>query len=273
MRLIMTLLVRNEEDIIEANLRFHRAQGVDFFIVTDNGSEDSTLGILKRYEDKGWLHLIHESDDDYDQSKWVTRMARIASVQYDADWIINNDADEFWYPTQADLKAVLESVPSDVGYLVVERINYLPRSVETGEPFWRRLTIRERVSLNYHGDVLPGKVCHRASPTVIVSQGNHGVEGVSGTLSTTNEVQILHFPLRGYQQFENKIRLGGAAYERNTRVGPDAGRRWRDHYREYLAGNLPTVYREQVPTDQEIQSGLQHGRYVEDLRLMRFFEP
>ena len=49
MRLAMTLLVRDEADIIEANLRYHRAQGVDFFVVGDNGSEDGTLEILERY--------------------------------------------------------------------------------------------------------------------------------------------------------------------------------------------------------------------------------
>ena len=46
-KLAMTLIVRNEADIIEDNLRYHRAQGVDFFIVLDNGSTDGTLEILE----------------------------------------------------------------------------------------------------------------------------------------------------------------------------------------------------------------------------------
>jgi hypothetical protein len=272
MRLIMTLLVRNEEDIIEANLNFHRAQGVDFFIVTDNGSEDSTLEILEHYAEMGWLHLIHESDDDYDQSKWVTRMARAACIQFGADWVINNDADEFWYPIHGSLKTVLESAPKDASSLIVERTNFLPRSGETDDPFWRKLTVRERNTLNHQGKVLPGKVCHRASPTVFVSQGNHGIRNVPGKLVTTQDIQILHFPLRSYDQFERKIRFGGAAYERNTKVGSNAGRHWRDQYQQFLAGRLPAVYREQLPTDKDVQAGLQEGLYVEDLRLMQFFE-
>lgn len=39
MKLVMTLLVRNEADVIETNLEYHLAQGVDFVIVTDHGSE------------------------------------------------------------------------------------------------------------------------------------------------------------------------------------------------------------------------------------------
>jgi hypothetical protein len=272
MRLIMTLLVRNEEDIIEANLRFHRAQGVDYFIVTDNGSEDSTLEILEYYAARDWLHLIHEGEDDYDQSKWVTRMARAACAQFSADWVINNDADEFWFPLHGNLKTVLDLVPSDVGSLAVERTNFIPRIIETNDPFWKRLTIRERVSLNREGASLPGKILHKASPEVTVNQGNHGIQNVPGSHITTKAIQILHFPLRSYKQFEIKIKFGGAAYERNTKVGPNAGRHWRTQYREYLAGNLPAVYSQQVPTDQAVQVGLREGQYVEDLRLKRFFE-
>jgi hypothetical protein len=53
MQLVMTLLVRDEEDVLRANIDFHRAQGVDFFIVTDNRSEDSTPDIIRAYEQQG----------------------------------------------------------------------------------------------------------------------------------------------------------------------------------------------------------------------------
>ncbi len=50
MKLVMTLLVRNEEEILEANLDYHLAQGVSFVIVTDHGSTDATPEILEGYE-------------------------------------------------------------------------------------------------------------------------------------------------------------------------------------------------------------------------------
>ena len=46
MKLVMTLLVRDEEDILAQNLEHHLAQGVDFFVVTDNGSIERTPDIL-----------------------------------------------------------------------------------------------------------------------------------------------------------------------------------------------------------------------------------
>ena len=48
-RIVMTLLVKNEEDMIERHLQYHKQMGVDAFIVTDNNSTDHTPEILARY--------------------------------------------------------------------------------------------------------------------------------------------------------------------------------------------------------------------------------
>ena len=52
MKIIMTLLVRDEEDVLRQNIDFHLSQGVDFIIATDNLSVDSTKDILKEYENR-----------------------------------------------------------------------------------------------------------------------------------------------------------------------------------------------------------------------------
>ena len=53
--LVMTLLVNNEADILEKHIRFHKAMGVEDFIVTDNNSTDGTIDILEKYAAKGWI--------------------------------------------------------------------------------------------------------------------------------------------------------------------------------------------------------------------------
>src|SRR3974390_1036225 len=103
----MTLLVRDEEDIVRANIEFHLAQGVDFILATDNLSQDRTADILLEYERAGRMEYVREIDDTYVQHIWVTRMARRAHVEYGADWVINCDADEFWWPRYGNLKETL----------------------------------------------------------------------------------------------------------------------------------------------------------------------
>jgi glycosyltransferase involved in cell wall biosynthesis len=109
-KLALTLLAKNEADVIDANLAYHLGAGVDFVVATDNGSTDGTREILQRYEADGVLRLIGEPSTDFRQGEWVTRMARLAAEE-GADWVINADADEFWWPRAGNLKEALERLP------------------------------------------------------------------------------------------------------------------------------------------------------------------
>ena len=53
-RLIMTLLVKNEEELLEKNLLFHKAMGVDAFIVTIRQTEPTELSKSTVGKDGWW---------------------------------------------------------------------------------------------------------------------------------------------------------------------------------------------------------------------------
>ena len=129
-KLIMTLLVKNEAELLEQNLRFHRAMGVDAFIITDNNSTDETPAIIQEFVEKGWvIESIKETDTGYQQKKWVDRMVLLAR-KHGADWVINADADEFWYTPSGCLKHGLDTTSANV--LRAEVRNVLP---EEDRPF------------------------------------------------------------------------------------------------------------------------------------------
>jgi len=270
MKLVMTLLVRDEEDIVADNLDFHLAQGVDEVIVTDNGSVDGTLEILRAYEARGLVRIIVEPTDDYSQGRWVTRMARMAATEHKADWVINNDADEFWWPREGTLRTLFEGLGGDVGVVVGHRTNFVPRP-EDDRPYWERMTLRERESLNPVGKPLPPKLAHRAHPEIVVVQGNHRIKGPDvGSELDDGSIEILHFPMRSYAQFENKIVKGGRAYARNKELPEKTGRTWRRLYETWERGGLPAHYEASVVAEAARQDLLEDTRlrdYLEALRL------
>ncbi len=267
MKVVMTLLVRDEQDILRENLEFHLAHGVDEVILMDNLSVDGTAEIAREYERAGKLVYLFQPRDDYSQGRWVTRMARHASRRLGADWVIHSDADEFWRPHTGSIKDVLRAVESRVGAIAVERTNFAPRP-DDGDPFWRRMDVRYARSVNALGDPLPPKVAHRGHDRVAIAQGNHSISiGAEPVKCGNAAMTILHFPIRSRAQFSNKIVKGGAAYERNTELGPGVGSTWRSLYRLHLAGRLDEVFSKEVLSENEIARGLADGTLVRDERL------
>jgi hypothetical protein len=276
MKLVMTLLVRNEVDMIEANLEYHLAQGVDFVIVTDHGSEDGTSEILREYERMGVVKVIRDEDEGHHQSKRVTHMAEIARLGHGADWVIHNDADEFWWPLVGDLRDVFSSLPLQFGQIQVRRRNFRPRADgevgEVGEePFYSRLVYREASSLNLSGHALEFKVAHRPHPEVVVAPGNHSIRGADLPVLPAGEMlEIFHFPMRSYEQFEHKVVQIGLGYEQLPDRSPMVGCDQLALLECHRAGKLREYYDGFVLDQEALERGLQLGTIVVDRRLEDF---
>lgn len=179
-KLIMTLLVKNEGDILEQNLIFHKAMGVDGFIVTDNNSSDNTPVIINQYHKKGWiLESIKQTDDDYSQAKWVDNMVRIARDKYRTDWVINADNDEFWTAESGNLKDVLGSSSANKVFCPI--YNVLPQNELNF--YENNLLVQGKIDpdnydlpkYNIFGVSIP-KVAHRAVGYKMIHMGNHSVD-------------------------------------------------------------------------------------------------
>jgi hypothetical protein len=268
MKLVMTLLVRDEQDILADNLRFHLDRGVDHFIVTDNLSVDGTRDILRDYEAQSLVTYIHQPEDTYAQHAWVTRMAREAVTEHGADWVINNDSDEFWWPEAGDLKTTLSAVDARWQAVSVARSNFPPRHRADSGHFAEVMTVREARSLNALGNPLPPKVCHRGFADIEVEQGAHGVWRKGERLEAGEApIIILHFPARTYSQFANKIAKGGAAYARNAYLPPGVGSTWRKLSEVLKQGGLPEYFDSLCLDQQEVNEGLAAGSLIYDPRL------
>lgn len=264
MKLVMTLLVRDEEDVLEPNLEFHLAQGVDAFVVTDNGSIDATPEILRAYAERGVVEVIDEPATDFRQSDWVTRMARVAHERHGADWVLHNDADEFWLPGGPDLPAVFEAMPAEVESVYAPRANMAP--VKPGRaPFHERMIYRETAGSNAHGNPLPPKVAHRGRDGVRVGPGCHTVEGLAGATRPI-DVEIVHFPARSYAQFAKGVAHHGVGYLQNG-LPPQIGHVKRALYDKLQRGRLERWYRKRELGWLGIRRGLLRGTLARDTRV------
>jgi glycosyltransferase involved in cell wall biosynthesis len=254
MKLAVTLLAKNEVDIIDANIAYHLGAGADFIVATDNGSTDGTLEILERYAQEGVLHLIREPSTDFRQGEWVTRMARLAAGR-GADWVINADADEFWWPRAGNLKEALERLPERYGVVHGVWRPFVARP-DDGSHFAERMTTRLSMQAAINDPTNPfrpaRKAMHRAHPGVRVRDGNHDVEGASlVTLHGWYPLEVFHIPLRSRDQVETKYTSGA---RRGLRFVPDEER-------------LDAAADPLVVDDAELERGLAENLLVEDTRL------
>lgn len=262
----MTLVVRDEAEIISDQLDYHLAAGVDFVLATDHRSEDGTREILERYEQRGVLRLFREDGEFIRQGQWQTRMARLAATEHGADWVVNSDADEFWWPLGASLAESLSLVPHEFGVVCAFMQNFVPVRDDQGW-FVERMTYRFAPVASLNDPATPYrpavKVVHRADPAAVTAAGGgHRVTGVRGALLTSwYPLDILHFPIRTGEQCERKYRRTWTGWETNLRADLDRARRAAATGRDNL------MWARIALDESEVARGLEQGALVEDTRL------
>ena len=265
MKLVMTLLARDEADIVDEQIKFHLNAGVDFVIATDNLSQDGTTEILESYAKAGQLHLIREDGEYLQQAEWITRMGRLAATEFGADWVIHSDADEFWWPRGDSLKEVLASIPSRYGIVRALLRHFVPRP-EDGSSFAERMTVRMSTSAPINDPrslFRPNlKIIHRADPTVNVSIGAQRlIDSPFVPLRGWYPIEFFHFPVRSLEQCERKYS--------HQQTGPgQTPSPYYDRVRSLIEeGRLEEVYAPLVVDDEALEQGLEQGSLVVDTRL------
>jgi len=261
----MTLAVRDEADVIETNIRYHLDAGVDFIIATDHRSTDGTTEILRSYERDGRLHLIRKREEAFRQTEWVNEMARLAATSYGADWVINADADEFWWPHHGTLREVFAAVPARYGAVRGIWRHFVLRP-EDPLPFHERMLVRRAPALDPVDPYCANaKVAHRADPNVRVSRGNH--DALGERLSLFREwvpLEILHFPIRSLERLKTKYvaTLAGHRSAGSAFVPAHIAR-----MAESLQENPDQVHRSLLVSDAAVEEGVSAGWLTVDTRL------
>jgi glycosyl transferase family 2 len=269
MKLVMTLLVRDEEDIPRDHVDYHLNAGVDHVIAIDHRSQDRSTEILESYARQRVLTHTREEGTFSQQGDWQTHMSRLAATEHGADWVIPSDADEFWMPRGPSLKEALASVPDGVGVVCGLQRNFVPQRDDDGW-FVERLTVRLGGHAPINDPATPFrpvvKVAHRGDPRVVISGGGaHRVFGLGEAPTGWYPLDILHFPFRSREQSGRKYRKTWTGWERNLRGDLARARRASDE------GRTGAMWDRIALDEKDVREGIEAGSLIADVRLRDAF--
>lgn len=120
MKLALILAASEHDDVLEAQLSYHLAAGVDVAVV---GGDP---GVLRATRREGVV--IVPADPALGDINVRQRLARMAVEEHAADWVIDSDVGEFWWPRAENLKDALVAIPPR--YTIVQTLvrTFLSRS-------------------------------------------------------------------------------------------------------------------------------------------------
>ncbi len=245
-KISMVILVKNEEDVIAKNIEFHAKIGVDNFVIMDNDSDDATPEILKELSRKYEMTIIHEKGP-YAQSKFMTRLNKIAKQKYNPDWIINNDADEFWVPLKGEnLKDVLNfkgsvlQVPRSNMLLYEGLDNFLESEMRVANQILSR---EDYENINIVLGIIGRKVIINPHGYIKTNSGNHSAEHIAfWQKKEFRNIHIYHYPIRSYAQFEKTIKNRAKL----LKIGAKMGVHYKKWAKIYEEGKLKEEFEKMV---------------------------
>jgi len=249
----------------------------------DNNSTDGTREKLEELSKEFEITIIDEKGL-YNQAKWMKKLAGVAKKRYNPKWVINNDADEFWIPKEGSLKEAL-NVKGAV--LTCQRYNMvIDESVSNGN-YWdaeyhvhNPVYYRKEIQLTQE---YPSIVLSKIGPKVItdpkglliIRGGNHKALHLRNLwdywrhydkIKRFDKIEVFHFVIRSYQQFEKHIKIRKKLLEgkKHVRMGPHY-RRWVKLYNE---GKLKEEWENRIVFKKhEVEVFEKYGVFKKDTRI------
>lgn len=284
MKLAAVYLVKNEIDIIEANIRYHHNMGVSCFTIMDNGSDDGTRELLASLSKEIPIHIVDKKEQTYQFHVWRKEIVKEAKKVFKPDMVICNDADEFWVPTgDAKLTDLLQPSKSVV---TVNRYNMLPPAREQEVIYDAFLNCSYKVvgPINYSKEAqvenpnvgmllskIGPKVALNPSGLISLNGGNHRAKHIKFWAHDFNtNINVYHFPVRSFEQFKKNVENRAKVISRKDlkvlRIG--------DHYRRWArlleSGGLFEEYQKFLFDEKELQLLGRIGVVEEDLSIANY---
>ena len=230
-------MIRNEVDLVRLNVLYNSAVGIEHRLIVDNGSTDGTDLVLKELSRRDPKVRWTCDEGPYRQTEIHTELAREA-YKDGADWVVQIDADEFWYAPKGDLKSILAA--SEAGVLRAPVLNFIQRrgQRESSPDALLHMTRRaaepvgkgaqdlvEARRLGFVEKLYPRKCMSRPTAEIRIEAGNHKVYDAGGPSENTNDIFCLHAPIRSRAALEERVRTAGRPAAAGRKPGQGRYRR------------------------------------------------
>lgn len=269
-KLIMVLVVQNDEDIVSRVIDFHLAQGVDEVVAVACGSTDRSRIILEDYQARGWVHIAELDQDGRSAVELMNELARIAVAEHAAEAVFCCRGDEFWLARGSDLRSELLACRSDV--VSVPVLNVLMQDAGRKEDYLqhaRYLVARPFESQDLENDSKVAGVFLFRGPSryafcnvqaCLPRLGEDGLapEGHGGSQASADGVLVVRYPVRSWRQFVARVQVARAC------PMDDAGLRfyWQRCVEKYKRNDLVQEYQMLTLNQEEADYLMQRGVIV-----------
>ena len=152
-------------DDLDVQVSFHLNAGVDAILVADDGIGDDARSVLRSHVSAGSVHLISDTSGQTEHER-RTSLARRATTEHGADWVLDSRTHEFWWPRGRSLKDVLVAIPAR--YTVVQALVRRLAPDPSGGPS----VVRSSLSAHSAQELALGhwlRPVYRADPTLVLS--------------------------------------------------------------------------------------------------------
>lgn len=223
MKIVSVSLVKDECDIIELFIRIN-LRNVDRMFIVDNKSSDRTIEIIGKLQHEGLpVTLWHDDSVDFNQSVMTTGAIKRIVREYDVDWILPLDADEFITDNSSNWREELQEIPPDQCGMLEWR-TFVPISNDyftSNNPLWQHFRQRTTETVQFSKVLLPAYMAE----TTRITAGNHRLTAADNKPVPCHKLSatLAHVPVRSSEQIVSKSIIGSIKHQITVSRKPNEG--------------------------------------------------
>lgn len=236
-------MIKNEADIIESFVRYNM-NFLEKMIFIDNGCTDDTIKILDLLKEENYnIEIYNEAHLDYEQymleNKYLYKIAR----EYECDFVIPLDADEFLCSDSDLVEEMNKLSPDSIHYIYWRTYIITNDDAINGDILSSMNYIRDQKYDSTYTKVIIPKQLLLKYP-IMISMGHHTVEGFQEIKININKnIKLAHYPVRSKAQLIRKIYLGTLSQVMRSKRTEGQGGHWFHLYRKLMSNqDIDLVY-------------------------------